>query len=1001
MSYSQFDIKKVREAADIRNHIPGTEKIGRRLYAKCPECGATGKSALEVTHRAGMDLAKCWHCGYTIKGSIDAVQKYEGLSFPEAVKHLADYYGIPIETQEEIKARNIERFKNKTKGSFCEEQLTASGLTVDDVMAKIIDEKTGETMLVPTFRRGSLNPKWEPEFDNDEMLIYYYDLYGRQMKYASRGAAGALKPYIRVRWSNPELHLINSRAVKYQTQKGAGIRFYITQILREAFQNGDHIETLIIQEGEKKAEKACKHGIMSLGIQGIYNIGNHQEGLISDLQYIVKKCGVRNVVLLFDSDWNHLHRNIQPGDDIDQRPNQFAKAAIKFKNYVETLHNQGVSIDVWFGHLNENENGEKGIDDLLTGSLKGSEDKLAEEFRYTMKTHDGIGEHANFHKISSLSDYQIMEFWNLRSKDKFFAMHSERFSDLSHFRFGKVYYRKNEHGEFVRSKSSFGDSDFWEISYDEDTGEKKDPKFDLRAALSFLEANGFYKYRSKLLGNKDFGFLAIDNNIMREVPAFEIRDFIYTFAEQNCRDSAVLDLLANNLESLLGQGKLERLREKKDLEISYEPDVQNIFYRNGQAHITAFSVDFGPMLCDVWQSNLIDRVFKRIKVIEDITYDESSGFTVIPTEDGEKCEFLRYLVNASNFWKDKENITEENQRDYQRHIVNKITSIGYLLADYKYASERKAVVAMDARMSEVGASNGRSGKSMIGYALEYMMDQTVIDGKQVSPHDPYIFSEVTEQTRNIFYDDVKVNFDFEAFFQSITGRLAVNPKQAGRFSISWERSPKFYITTNHAIGDDSPSVKARMICMAFSNWYNESHSPITEFGHNFFYDWDEYQWTLFDNLMAECVMFYFRSMALSWSNQGCGAVDPPLVDLRARQLRQNIGESFLQWAEVYFDPEGPNINNRIQRKTMYDAFGSEYPTQLKYTSPGIFRKKMIAFCQFKGLHLNPHKPNDKKISFRAWKNSGGQGVFIGDRDLSSSNEYFTIADENFAAESSF
>ena len=247
-----------------------------------------------------------------------------------------------------------------------------------------------------------------------------------------------------------------------------------------------------------------------------------------------------------------------------------------------------------------------------------------------------------------------------------------------------------------------------------------------------------------------------------------------------------------------------------------------------------------------------------------------------------------------------------------------------------------------------------------------------------------------------------MNFDFEAFFQSITGRLAVNPKQAGRFSISWERSPKFYITTNHAIGDDSSSVKARMICMAFSNWYNESYSPIQEFGHNFFYDWDEYQWALFDNLMAECVMFYFRSMALSWANQGCGAVDPPLVDLRARQLRQNIGEAFLQWAEAYFDPEGPNLNSRIQRKTMYDAFGSEYPNQIKYTSSGAFLKKLKAFCNFKGLHLNPHKPDEKKkVGFNAWRSAGGTGAFIGARDLSASNEYFTVADEKFSSESSF
>lgn len=98
-------------------------------------------------------------------------------------------------------------------------------------MAKVIDEKTGDVKLVPVFRKGSLNLKGEPEFDADEMMIYYIDLYGNQVKYASRGAAGALRPYIRMRWSNPDAHVYNSRPTKYQTPKGAGL----SSISRSAF----------------------------------------------------------------------------------------------------------------------------------------------------------------------------------------------------------------------------------------------------------------------------------------------------------------------------------------------------------------------------------------------------------------------------------------------------------------------------------------------------------------------------------------------------------------------------------------------------------------------------------------------------------------------------------------------------------------------------------------------------------------------------------------------
>lgn len=200
MSYSKFDIDKVRKAADIRNHIPDTVQIKRKTYARCPQCGADGEHGMLVTQNSRLSLAKCFKCGYSINGAINAEMEYCNLSFPEAVKKVADYYGIPIESEEDKRRNNLKRQEEKIKDSFCEEQLKASGLTVDDVMVKAATSKPGEYELVPAFRKGALDLKNEPTPNGDEMLIFYYDLYGSPMRYASRGAAGALKPYIRIRW---------------------------------------------------------------------------------------------------------------------------------------------------------------------------------------------------------------------------------------------------------------------------------------------------------------------------------------------------------------------------------------------------------------------------------------------------------------------------------------------------------------------------------------------------------------------------------------------------------------------------------------------------------------------------------------------------------------------------------------------------------------------------------------------------------------------------------
>lgn len=998
MGYSKSDIEKVRKIANIKDFIPGIETIGRRTYARCPQCGREHKEGMLVTHNAKLDIAKCFHCGHTVKGAIDAVMQYTQASFPEAVKKVADQYGIVLVSEEESENRNRKEIKQKTKGSFCSRQLEASGLTIDDVMARITNTD-GSTSIVPTFRRGTMSLRTGAIDPNaDEMLIYYYDLHGMQMKCQSPASKSTLVPYVRIRWSNPDLHTSpDGRPVKYQSLKGSEVRFYFSQKIRDAYQTGRQIDTLFIQEGEKKAEKACKHGIMSIGIQGIYNIGSKESGLIQDLQYIIKKCSVKNVVLLFDSDWDNLHASISSGDNIDQRPNQFAKAAIKFRKYIETLHNVEMSVDVWFGHINHNEAGEKGIDDILCGTLKGKESDLLEDIRHAMAAHDGKGTFLDIHKISVATDFQIMDFWKLRDRDAFFAYHAAEIEKLNYFKFGKINYRKNDAGEFIKATTQGADKEFW-YSYTNDK-DKKVIEFDHLNAFSFLEANGFYRIHSEELGDKEFDFVKIESGIVRSVGTHMIRDFAYRYALQNCKDREILNFMADKLGSLLGNDRLERLEMIEDNFEHYEPDVQNRFYANGQLRITAHGIEFGPMMGMAWKQRVIQRKFKRVPVISSIEKSPQGGFLIEYTPEGKECDFLRYLMNTSNFWKNKEVSTQEDI-ELSQHFVNKVTAIGYLSTDYKFVSEKKAVIAVDGKMSEVGTSNGRSGKSLIGDAISRVMDQEVIDGKKLKNDDEFMYSTVTLRTRNIFIDDVRVNFDFTRLFQAICGPLAVNPKQMVRFTIPFEKAPKFYITTNHAINDASNSSKARIAYISFSDWYNVSYSPVQEFGHEFFEGWDDEQWNLFDNLMAECIMYYLKSRNEEWVGPGAGIVPPPMEDIQARQLRQRMGETFYQWAETAFDKSGEFLNHRTNRKVMYDKFCSDYPGQRQFVSSANFREKLLAYCQFKGLHFNPHRRNDAGESFSQWLSRYGDRPFKGDRDNSGGTDYFSVCDTQYAKNSS-
>lgn len=1001
MKYSQSDIERVKKAADIRDFVPDLKGKGATLYRECPECKVSGKNkGLVVTHKNGMDIAKCFSCGYSITGAIKAVEVFENKNFIEALQTVAQKYGILLETESEKRKRVVSSYKKQNAKSFCDTQLEASGLTVEDVTACVVSPDNPDTKIYqPTFIRGGFDHYWNINRNDDEMLILYYDLWGHKVQYSTKGIASRLKDYIRVRWSNPALHLDSSgKEIKYQTPKGAQTKFYIPEYIRSRFLAGAHIDTLIIQEGEKKAEKACKHDIPSIAIQGIYNIGNEETGLIQDLQYLVQKCSIKNVVILMDSDWDNLHKSICIGDHVDKRPNQFAKAVIKFRTYVGTMHNLGVSVDVFFAHIIENDAKDKGIDDLLVHTLKNKELDLKEDIEKTIYSHDGLGRYCNIYKVSSKTDFQIKDLWALNDKDAFLTRHKEQLQQLSHFRFQKISYRIDGDKMVQNSKIQSGE-DFWAIDYD-DKGRKK-VNFGYLEAFRFINSNGFYRIKTVDCDVDQYKFCRIDDGVVFLSGPAEIRDFVYSYALNNVKDRDVITMFASKLGSLLGSDKLERIEMIHDDFDNFDSNIQRIYFNNGCLSITAQGMDFSENHGRVWSDRVITRKFRRIPIIERIEVI-NGNYYITPAQNALECEFFRYILNVSNFWHSPGyNPTQREENEYNQHVLNKITSIGYLLTDFKYQTELKAIIAMDSQLGEVGKSNGRTGKSLIGVALSKMVSQAFVDGRKTKNDDEYIYSDVTPRTRNIFIDDVRTNFDFNNFFSAITGDLSVNPKTMARFVIKNDRSPKIYITTNHAINAQDKSAQERINYMAFSDWYSDKRRPVDDFGHQFFVDWDEEQWCLFDNFMCECCMYYLRSMAMTWYRSGQGAIPPPMEDIRKRTLKQLMSEAFFQWAELYFDRNAGHINMREARKAMFDGYHAAFPNRKDEISATNFKSRILAYCEFKGYHFNIRISNDRDMTFNDFINKYPNDLFVGKQDKSGGVEYFSVSTPEYALQQPF
>jgi hypothetical protein len=692
---------------------------------------------------------------------------------------------------------------------------------------------------------------------------------------------------------------------------------------------------------------------------------------------------------MLDSDWDDLHRNLTIGDSADKRPNSFSKAVIKFKAFIGTLHNLGLSVNIWWGHINANPGNDKGIDDLLANSLRGKEDALLADIDHAMHSHDGRGVLCNIHNISTLSDAKIQEFWHLNDPQEFYLQHKDRLSALASFKIGRIRYKLDNDTLVPISKYS-SDSDIYSIEQDSKDNDKV--VFNCSETMNFLRDNGFRRLRNSDDPESGYLFIRIDDGILSRVPTWEIRNFVLDYIQANCKSRLVNEFFSSKIATLLADKQLEQLALIDDDFDVFTRGVQLTPYNNGMVEITTEGITPGKPFGTVWRRQILTRNFTRVPII---TRLEKVGddFVIEYSPEASKCEFLTYLCNISNNAYTHDNIrecTDEEAREWLLHLVNKITTLGYLLSDYKYASERKTVVIQDHQMSEVGRSKGGSGKSLLGTAVGKIRCQSVIDGKNIDPKFPLY--NVSRETRSVFIDDVRVNYDFESIFNMANGTMSINKKNMAPIDIPVDKSPKILIATNHAInGATEDSVARRIIYMEASAWYHKGFTLFDEFQHMFFDDWDEYQWNLFDNLMAECVMYYFRSFENRWAANGGGAVPPPMAAIEQRTLRQNMSEVLLQWADEFFDPSGDNLNSRINRQELFQKF-IEYaggPNGHGVTRTSI-RDKILAYCRYKGYDFNTDRPNSQGECYSDWKPKHPNETFEGTRDVSAGKEYFTV-----------
>lgn len=953
---------------------------GASQVGECPHCGSQ-----KLTWTPAKKIVKCFVCDKFATDTIGFLTQLVGKTYIQSLVYVAEKYNISLADDRASSGTQIQR---KAKESFRDVQLRSSGIT-DSYQKIYLAEDESTSVQVDRYQSATIDMAWNIQ-PGDDMVLHYVDLDGSVMKYVTE--RGGTKPLIRVRWSNPSNHRDKAgNEIKYQSPKGSGSNLWIPNWMLAAYKLRQDFDTLYITEGEKKADKLCLTGLPAVGIMGIHN-WSADKSMPHQLELIVQRCGVKRVVFIVDADWQDI--STKGNKPVDLRPKTFFKAVLKFRDYFYAYHNVGIDLRIYFAYHTDHTY--KGIDDLIVYQFQTEEKEkqLVADFNQAMIDREGKGQWVYTHDITEVSSYKIKEYWALHSTPAFIERHRDKLKSIREFTIDNIQRRYNqETDEFELAQPILPHEQFWKVEKWEDKSGKPMERITYlyENALQFLFNRGFSLYE---YSPNAFRFIHLQEKVVLETTPQNVRRYVIDFTRE-IGEKEVLEILHRGAKQYLGPDNLSSLPIRRlDFNKSHK-EVMYLYFQNCYWKISKDSITSGPLSelpAHVWEKSIIKFEPELLGSLCQFER-EGDGWKVSFHEKARECNMLDFFLCTSDFhWQKQYTLAEgdgrkwwvlqDNKREYSEKerqevwhgMLTKMLATGYIAHDYRDYGMMKAVVAMDGIESEVGKSQGGTGKSIWGKQFQHLFPVAIVDGKKKNIEDDnFIYEAVDERTGAIVFDDVRVNFNFEFLFSQITTGVTVNKKGQPQFTVD---PPKFIVITNHALNGDGNSFQRRQYQISFSDFFNAHRTVSDHFGHQLFYDWDYTQWNLFYNWMATCIQHYLK-YGLSF-----GSVSE---ELQRRKLRQLMGENFLDWASIVFDisrrddgiPNGIFLNQKVNKVFMTERYLEVYPNDRKYIDARSIKQRIQWYCEYTGLEFNP--------------------ITKGERIKSNGKEYFIVADERFDA----
>lgn len=954
-------VEQIKSAAKlievIENFVP-LKKQGSSYIGECHVCN--NAKGLNVVNSSSKKLYKCFKCDDGGSSAIQYLMGQQKKTYTEALEFIANIYNIDIQKPAPIKKRR----KKVSKSSFRDQQLKSSGISKKDQTFTI---KKGDKEWPDNnrYQKGTITKSWDIDPTGDDMILHYRDLSGNPETYYS---GKKKRNFFRVRYKNPELHTDKKgKPMKYASPYGSGSHMWYPEAVIKHFNAGGKVDSLFIPEGEKKADLLCSLGLFAAGMMGIHNLDFDE--MPHEFEMLIDKFDIKNVVFLLDEDYRDL--SIKENRSIDSRPKTFASAVKKFLNYFNAFNKQGKNIRIFFGsHISDKKY--KGIDDFIVAN-KGKKEDLVEEMSKLLISHKQISNNFEFYDITSYSDVKVDKHWNLHSPVKFIEEHKEILKTLKEFRIGKIKKKYNEDtDEFELAQELMPSEQFWIEVRDPDTGEFKKLKFHYKNIEDFLRNRGIGLYN---VGDLDYWFIHIQDNIVKKIDPRYIQMFTLEFVKNLEIWSAdmIYNFLKAGISQYLGPQQASYLISLNPNFRKPEKDSQVIAFSNGFAQVTANDVIFKKTTTyHFWEDKVHEHKFE---ILPDPIFDlkrVGKHWSLNVNKNFLDCEVFQFLYNTScTYWEkafelseDKQGkkfykkikgtnedlkITKEEEIETLDHFAAKVLAMGYLIHDYFDFSNTKAVICMDLKESEVGASFGGSGKSIFAKFFTDLVNTFKIDatGKNMS-EDRFQFEGVDERCDLIFFDDCRNDMDFKSYFNKISDEVQVQRKGLTRVDAG---NKKFIFTLNGIIKGDSDSYLRRQYPLGFTDYYNSIRKPNDEFGHQLKKEWDFKQWNYFYNFAMTCLKIYLQ-YGLKFTI--------PQDKLKRRRQRETMGETFLDWATVKFHPKGEWINHKLCKEFILDEFLTANPRSSYNTR--TMKNKLKVFAEYSGYGFNIQKNGERIMS---------------------------------------